>query len=88
MTFIHANCRGCSLVTQQERKKLQFRCINAGTIIEGRMRLETHPWVSNAVQQNLEQALVRWGFIRNDPPTNDPEEAGKGMHKAAGAMEK
>lgn len=32
------------------------------------MRLETHPWVSNALQQNLERVLVRWGFIRNDPP--------------------
>lgn len=35
---------------------------------EDTMRLETHPWVSHTVQQNLEGVLIRWGFIRNDPP--------------------
>lgn len=55
---------------------------------EDTMRLETHPWVSHTVQQNLEGVLIRWGFIRNDPPQNDPGEAEKGMCKAARATEK
>lgn len=55
------------------------------------MRLETHPWVSHRVQENLEGVLIRWGFIRNDlpsPPQNDPGEAEKGMCKTAEATEK
>lgn len=35
---------------------------------EDMMRLETHPWVSHRVQENLEGVLIRWGFIRNDLP--------------------
>lgn len=57
---------------------------------EDMMRLETHPWVSHRVQENLEGVLIRWGFIRNDPPPpqNDPGEAEKGVCKTAEATEK
>lgn len=51
------------------------------------MRLEIHPRVFVA-QQNLEQGLVRWGFIRNDPPEMAQGRQRRACARAAAAMEK